>query len=804
MKKIWQLNAITLSVCLAQQAYALELIQDAELSEMIGQDGISITHEVSKITADKINWYDPSNLDNATQSTQKKGLGIHNLEILGTNGQPIKSDLSIDVGATAHGAGLGISASVSPFTANADLKMVKVACSGASCTPQDNSIRVSAGKVLTDAAGNNPTQGHNPTQESTLGKIGLGMTTPFNIDLKTTAGLFNKEHTATMTFALQNATLTHQMGKNKLMLHDLNFNFQGTGYMYIDAEEGLVLSTYNGKNDQNIVDLNRVADTTDVGRSNATNPGVNLDYRYYTPNNERKNIIRMGASGAVTNAKIAINSNQSNLNKYHVGSNYTSNTATDVTPTQSGADVVGSGIHLNVSADFLNRDGLSRMGAASTHLPTTLEIGHTGKGSYAVEFSDIRSLSPTDIQGKSVNAFIDFGDMYLNTVTLEQYAFAFNRKIADVLRFKNPAYVNAATTPNVKPFLDYTNQQLAGSNSNDYVFFGMRGMDFQAIAARARFISDNSLAALSSNTKTWGIGIPIYNLNANLFIAGKDLGAGKQGLAYNIIASTEGYGIDTKKQTPSTTSLLLIDGHTGQHSGEVVNYYAGLRNIDSYIESKGLITYEDDGILITADKLLIAANAEIAVGQLPGSKFNCDSTVNTACNGRVSNTIFGEQSDVITTLAFKLDGKGNLLIIPGIENPNAGADNQPQNFLSVVSNFEFNTPSNDALDYGSTLSLINEDKVGTGSTATTRKSSVNLNRMQGHLGINGQIYMKENSAVVDTQVKFNYKSNPLANQKGKAFTAEMAMSPAGASMQKVADLAITGGNLRSTMTIAPR
>ncbi|WP_228127348.1 MULTISPECIES: hypothetical protein [Acinetobacter] len=105
---------------------------------------------------------------------------------------------------------------------------------------------------------------------------------------------------------------------------------------------------------------------------------------------------------------------------------------------------------------------------------------------------------------------------------------------------------------------------------------------------------------------SWGIGIPIYNLNANVALSGTTYGTdNKQAIAYNIMASTEGYGIDKKTGLPSTTSIILIDGKNGEH-GEAVNYYAGFRNIDALIKSEGIISYKDEGIYIRADKLLIS------------------------------------------------------------------------------------------------------------------------------------------------------------------------------------------------------
>ena len=71
-----------------------------------------------------------------------------------------------------------------------------------------------------------------------------------------------------------------------------------------------------------------------------------------------------------------------------------------------------------------------------------------------------------------------------------------------------------------------------------------------------------------------GIGIPIYNLNANVALSGTKYDGDKNGIAYNVMASTEGYGKDAKTGAPSTTSILLIDG--GVENGHARNYYAGL------------------------------------------------------------------------------------------------------------------------------------------------------------------------------------------------------------------------------------
>ncbi len=70
--------------------------------------------------------------------------------------------------------------------------------------------------------------------------------------------------------------------------------------------------------------------------------------------------------------------------------------------------------------------------------------------------------------------------------------------------------------------------------------------------------------------------------------------------------------------------------------------------------------------------------------------------------------------------------------------------------------------------------------------------------------MNGRIYMKSDSVALDNQVQFNYKSTLASGGQGTPFKAEMAMSPSGSTMQKIADVAITGGTMRSTLGITPR
>jgi len=205
--------------------------------------------------------------------------------------------------------------------------------------------------------------------------------------------------------------------------------------------------------------------------------------------------------------------------------------------------------------------------------------------------------------------------------------------------------------------------------------------------------------------------------------------------------------------------------------------------------------------------LLLAAKAEVAIGQLPGSLYNCPAGV-TSCDKKVVPIDnFARKNDVLTSLAFKLDGNGELFIIPGI-NPTEG--NLDSNFLTLKANFDFSelntSQKQEPSVLGSYVSLINEDIRPDG---TSKTSSININKMQGSVGLESRVYVKQDTVKVDSQIQFNRPSTLMSPGQvntlnaGKIFKAEMAMSPSG-SMQKVADLAITGGTMRSTLGITPR
>ena len=664
MHKIIKLNLLTLCICAANQSYALQALNDQILSDVTGQDGISITHEASKVDIKQLNWIDPAEVG----KTPIK-LGLHNIEVKTATGyNNIKTKLDFDVGTTqlangTQGVGIQLSASVSPFTATAAQIMLM-------CSPN-----CATGET-----------------DQNLGSFKLSTISPFEVYLATTNGLFNRDSKVHLDFKLQNASISYGQNNQDLTLKDFNFNLSADGYLYIDETEGVVL-TSKGSVGDNIVVLGRVEDKTDVHDSrvgNATNPGLNVDLRYGSVNSTHRNLIRIGASGALTNGKIALNADQTGVAKFNTVNRVNGNVQENEVVASAGYGFKNAGgLHLNVSADF-TRAGNSLLGAAT---PTTFELGHTGTGSYAIEFSNLSPLNvrtSTDPNSaiNSQNAYIDFGQIYINNIRTNSMGFVVNDQIKTILGAQNYELIyNPSPT----------------GNASNMAFIAVRGLDFQAIARKARFISDNSIAVNNTNEGTWGLGIPIYNLNANAaFFAKKytnTIGTVKDGLGYDIAVSTDGYGEDSQGN-PKTTSIIVIDGAMSKH-GEEVNYYTGLRNIDSYFKANGVIGFNENEIYIKADSLLFAANAEIAIGQLPGALYNCPAGVDSCAKEVVPINNFAKKDDVLASIAFMLDGKGELFIIPGLE---AVGGTPQSNYLSFKSNFEFNTLSS--------TDLSNESKKG--------------------------------------------------------------------------------------------
>ncbi|MHA3890992.1 DUF6160 family protein [Acinetobacter sp. GXMZU3951] len=741
--KIIKLSVLASSVLLAQQVFALQELSDQNLRTVSGQDGITLTYETDRVTIDQFNWKDNTNFSNGTLGNLN--LSLNNIEVTKVDNHKIGGKVKLDVGTNANKTGIRLEAVVNP----ANIHMAKVAVCG-------------------DAA-----RGADCASQNTLGALTLQNRAPMNFVLETRSGLFNSKDKAYLEFGLQNANIFHTLKNgseyNQFILKDFNFNFKGTGYLYLDADKGMVLSTTSPNatdSSVNEVVLERVPDLDNPGK---TRPGFNLDVRYKTNvGNDAKNytandntdqlnsIIRIGASGRLRDAEISVNADRTNLGGAE-GTSISSNPMTGST-----------GLHVNVKTSF-TRDEKNASGAIVAE-GTRFELGHTGKNSYVIEFGNltplqIRTQSGSSLVANNSLAYINFGDIYINAVQTKSLEFEIGQNIAKLLG--KQAGIDRYSLSNT---------------AQNAVAIAVRGMDFQAIARNAKFIANNSNDAshqISSQSATWGLGIPIYNLNANLGLYGTTYGANNaEAIGFGLTMSTQGRDASGSK----TTSIILIDGAPNSYNTtEEVNYYTGLRNIDLFMDAQGVLALQQSGIKLDLPRLVIAMGAEIALGQLPGSRYETSACANAATSNLscfVPANSFTNTDDVLFGLALRLDSSAQLNILPG-----TAADNH----LAIQGNIKLN--ASDAINNRNYLHFSNVQD----------NATIGFDRIQGELDLNAKIVLEKD------QVKFNnsIRLNP-SNQAAGVLKADVNLYPTVDRAQNLGTMVMTGGNIRSSFGITPR
>ncbi|MDR9778075.1 hypothetical protein RJJ65_36685, partial [Rhizobium hidalgonense] len=173
----------------------------------------------------------------------------------------------------------------------------------------------------------------------------------------------------------------------------------------------------------------------------------------------------------------------------------------------NNATVIGStGIAARMYAEFTKSGDAMLTGGGQA---STLEIGGAGNNTYGFEFGELSPL----VVGSPNRAYFDSGNVYLNLTDTKQLLMPQNAALNAAKFGANGTVTSAA---------DYT-QTINNSttNINPYALvLAIRGMDFQAISKRGRFTSTPGNAPANTFTggesNTWGLGLPFYNVNANL------------------------------------------------------------------------------------------------------------------------------------------------------------------------------------------------------------------------------------------------------------------------------------------------
>lgn len=748
------LSTLASSLMLVQgSVYALQEMNEQDMRKIDGQDGIYIGTEYDRIDVDKVYWEDKAGTATNTEETLRgyaNGISITPNAV----GQKIGTAIKINTGSNGSTAGIDLDVNSTLGTVSAE-----------------------SFQICNETAGG---------CGASIGSMAIQSSTPVQFHLNSQNGLFSENGLAELTLGLRNINiyLGQQQSPtvtNQLIMRNFNFNFFGQGNMFVSETGGLRLQTGS----TGYIDFTRVNDPQYTGGTfNGTNSGLNLEFMHksntvagvYNTDNA-KGIIRAGANGRIKNAYLVVRGTDARDATDNI-LGFASSGTTPVAGSGTNASVIGStGIAFRLKGDF-TRDIADADGAA----PTTLELGGAGKNAYGVEFGKLTPLLTRKSVGGALNtdrAYFDSGNIYLNLANTKTLTMPQN-SVLNASKIGNTDYLTKSA--------DYT-QQIHGQTTNpSSLVVGVRGMEFQALARRARFIASNDITDISkiptATPSEWGIGLPIYNLNANIATYGTTYSGvladgtnvtDSQRIGFAAALSTQGVSSDGSK----TTSIMLIDGAPNANdSGNPTDYYVGLRNIDMYLKGTGSIGVENGKLNVSLPSLLMAMSAEVAAGYLPGAKYKTCPDGGGSCYSPLDN--FKQKTDVLFGLKIKLDGDMNFALVPS----EAGSLTGPQenaNRLGFIGTF-----------------LINSGAIQI--VEPVDGSILGLDNISGRVNFDNAIVVNQNNAGFNLGFKFN--PNKTA---GEVFRVkDINMYPSGGNAQRLGEMVITGGTLNANMTIVPR
>nr|WP_227612139.1 hypothetical protein [Acinetobacter sp. S54] len=761
-----------------QNSYAMQAMNDSDMRAVDGQDGIVAEVGYGSVGFDQIYWDDKTGSSTAASTQDSLRASLTGVKITSANPSQPNITLKMNAGSLSNGSktGLDLDVAANLGTVQADkFTLCKTSDSMTTC-----SNAASFGKVTIQNTAN----------------------TPLTMHITTADGLFSKTGFSSLDLGIKGLDIglsQKDVGTsyNALIMNDFNFNFGAKGYMYVDPTEGLVLRTNpvsgSGATDIGYVDFKRDAN----GKS-----GLNLEFMVQ-PNvassgttlnaNSAKGVIRAGANGRMINGVLQLRG--------------TKDTASTILGVTNGNSIAGdTGLAFRLNGEFTSdRDNLSGVEA------TSLELGGAGNQTYGLRFANITPLltrknmtgteTTSGVALNSDHAGLSMDGIYFNLVNANQITLPTNTALTST-------YLgNSVDTNRLVTAADYI--QTLSSNNTPYTVLAIRGMNFSALSRRGQFIytDANSVVNNVSGTTQWGLGLPIYNLNANFAfsprlsngatsgdylvaynngVIQKTAVSGSERIGFSGSISTQGVSTDGSK----TTSIILIDGgKNANDNNNPTDYYVGLRNIDMLLNGTGSMGFENGRINVSMPKLLMAMSAQLAAGYLPGAKYK---TCPTSGGCYASSDSFTKNYDVLAAIKLRLAGQANFSIIPlslaASDYNSDGTPKEDKNALNFIGLLELDKTQNNSIQLvdpidGSTMGLDNI----VGTVAFDNKIVVNSNNVGFNLG-------------------FNFNPNKTAAEVFRVKNVDFYPSVSGTvgSAQRLGELAITGGRLTSEMKITPR
>ena len=713
-------------------AHALQALDDAALSGVNGQDGLLVNVQYDQVEIEKAYWEDhtgsSANVDTALRGYANK---------LSITGAGLGATIKVDVNSTGvNQAGIDLEISSRYGTIAAQSFNI---CDGAGANCGDS-----------------------------LGGLTIQSTEDATLAFSTTNGLFNENSSAELTLALRNLNIYITQAdaaiRNQLILKDFNFNFFGKGAIWVDGVNGFQLASEGAGN---YIDLLRVADPVYAGK---TKPGLNIElmYKGNAPagvfnTTGAQGVIRLGASGRALQSSLVFRGIDARDAADNLLGFSFSGTNNSLIPDSTGtnATIMGStGLALRMKADFTNAS--EQAGGEEF----TLELAHAGDNAYGFEFSDLKPLLVRTVaSGTALNterAYLDTGNVYLNLANTKRLQMPLNTVL-------NNAQLG---TGKITTAADYSHLVHNTATNPNTLVTAVRGLEFQAVSRRGRFLVSNDVLASdpgwidpnAGKTNTWGLGLPIYNLNTNIAVYGTTVGTAER-LGFSLGLSTQGVNATGDK----STSILLIDGAPNpEDSNNPTSYYFGLRNIDMLITAYGTVGLENGKININMPKLLIAASMQVAAGYLPGAKYRSPGNKFSPLDN------FLQDTDVLFGLNLKLDGSMDLNLIPG-------GNTLATNRLGFQGSYLINSGAIQIVD-------------------PIDKSIVGLDNISGRIDFDNAIKINKDSVDFNFGLTFNPSRSPTEVFRVR----DINFYPANGAAQRLGEMVITGGTLNSSMNIIPR
>lgn len=748
-RSVHGLSLLAVSILLAWHApaYALQALDDDALSVVQGQDGLAVDIRYSQVQLDKAYWEDRTG-SAANVDTALRGYA-NNISITGT-------DLSTKINVGVNPTGVN--------QAGIDLE-------------------VSSRYGTISAESFNICDGNGANCGATLGGLTLQSTEDATLAFSTTNGLFNQNSVADLTLALRNLNIYITQAdaaiRNQLILKDFNFNLAGRGAIWVDGANGLQLVA---KGTGTYVDLVRVSDNgANASVLNATKPGLNIELMYkgnagagVFNTTGAQGVIRLGASGRVLESSLVfrgIDARDATDNLLGFSFNNAG-----IAGSGTNATVMGSsGLALRMRAEFTADDAAANVGGVPAGgKGVTLELAHAGNNAYGFEFSNLKPLLVRKINGGALNterAYLDTGNVYLNLANTRRLQMPVNTVL-------NNARLGTGTITSNTDYSHLVSDPILNPTNPNSLVTAIRGLEFQAVSRRGRFLVSNDVPLSdpgrvglnSATTNTWGIALPIYNLNSNIAIYGTTLGAAQR-LGFSLGLSTEGINANdpiVADRGSKTTSILVIDGAPNPNdSNNPTSYYFGLRNIDLLITADGTIGLEAGKINIKLPRLLIASSMQVAAGYLPGAKYRTGT-------GFAPVDGFLQDTDVLFGLNLKLEGDMDLNLIPGGNTLDTNRLGFQGSYLLRSGAVQIVDPIDDSI--------------------------LGLDNISGRINFDNSIKINRDS--VDFNFGLTFNPNQVASEVFRV--KDVNFYPATGAAQRLGEMVITGGTLYSSMNIIPR